>query len=81
MLSGLGHHALVSGDDKKGGLDTTHASQHVLDKILMTGHVYHTYLLARRQCQPGKAQVNGHLTFFFFFETVRINARERFNQR
>ncbi len=60
----------------KRGVQPADTCQHVLDEVAVTGYIYDADLLAAGQGQPGKAEVNGHKAFLFFFETVGIDAGE-----
>ena len=80
VLAGLGHDPFVGGDDKQGGVDAAHTGEHVLDKVFVAGDVDDADLLAARQGQPGKAQVDGHVPFFFFLEPVRVDTGQGVDQ-
>ena len=74
MFTGLRHHALICRDDQQRRIDPTDASQHVLDKIPVTGYIHDANFFATWQGKPGEAQVNGHLPFLLFFKAVGVNA-------
>ena len=80
VLSGLGHDAFVRGDDEEGEVDATDAGEHVLDESLMAGHVDKADVGTVGQLQPGEPEVDGHAPGLLFFETVRVDARQRLNQ-
>ncbi len=80
VLAGLGHHALVGGDDQQGQVDAAHAGQHVLDEALVAGHVDDADLLAAGQAQPGEAEVDGHLPLLLLLEAVGVDAGEGLHQ-
>ena len=73
MLPGLGHHAFFCGDNQKGQVNGTHASQHVLDEPLVARHVNDADLASAGQRHPGKAQVNGHLSGLLFGKAVGVD--------
>ena len=60
VLARLRHHALVGGHHQQCHVDAADARQHVLDEILVAGHIDDADLCAAGQGQPGKAQVDGH---------------------
>jgi hypothetical protein len=80
VFSGLGHDALIASNNEKSSVDAADTSQHVFDKILVTWHINDTDSLTTWQGQPGEAQVDGHLAFFFFPETIWINPCQGVNQ-
>ncbi len=94
MFTRLRHDALIRSDHEHGCVNTTHAGQHILDKINVSGDINNAYILRRslsevghpsavcpnRQIDPGKAQIDGHTTCLFFFQTVGINAGKCLNQ-
>ena len=81
MLHGLGHNAVIRGDDQHRQIDTAGTGQHIFDKFLMSGNVYHTGLGAIGPIQMGKAQLDGNAPLFLLDQAVGINARERFHQQ
>ena len=81
MLDGLGHHAVVCGDDQHGQVDAAGTCQHVLDEFLMSRHIHDAGLGAVWPVQVGKAQFNGNAALFFFHQPVRIDACEGLDQQ
>jgi hypothetical protein len=80
VLARLRHHALVRGDDEQRRLNAPHACEHVLDEVAVAGHVNHADGCAIGQREPREAEVNRHLAFAFFFEAVRVDAGQRFDE-
>ena len=81
VLARLRHHGLVRRDNEHGEVYPAHAREHVLDEALVAGHVDDADLAAAGQGEPGKAQLNGHLPVLLLLEPVRVDARERLDQR
>ena len=75
MFAGLRHDALVGGDDEQGCINAAHSGEHVLDKAFVAGHIDDADLAAAGQFEPGKAEVYGHATFFFFRQAIGVDAR------
>ena len=80
VLAGLGHDALVGGDDEQGGVNPADAGQHIFDEIAMPGHIDDADRFAIGQVQPGEAQVNGHAAGLLFGEPVRVDAAQFFDK-
>ncbi|MBA7573480.1 hypothetical protein ES708_15278 [subsurface metagenome] len=57
-----------------------YTGEHIFDKTLMTRYINHLGTTTAGQHEIGKADINGHLTFFFFLQAVRVHAAECFNQ-
>ena len=76
----LRHHALVGSDDKKGGVNATHARQHILNKVPVPGHIHDAGWFAAGEREPGKAQVYCHLPLLLLAEPVGVNAGESVNE-
>ena len=81
MLDGLGHKAFVGGHHQHGQVDAAGAGQHILDKLLMTGHIHDTGLGTVRKIQMGKAQLDGDAPLFLLLEPVGVDAGERLDQQ
>ena len=47
----------------------------------MARYVYYTNFLAAGQGKPSEAEINGHLTFLFFFKAIGVDAGEGSNER
>ncbi len=80
MFARLRHNAFIRGNYKKNGVNSPRASQHVIDEIPVTWNIHNADFLSRREIQPGKTQINGHLAFFFLAQTVRIDPGQRLDQ-
>ena len=76
MLTGLGHNALVRGDNKQYKVHANHARNHVVDKLFMARHVYYAHPVSSGQVKPGKAQVYGYAPALFLLPAVGIAAGE-----
>ena len=73
--------ALVGRHHEDGGVDGADACQHVADEPLVTRDVDDPHLPARRQLQPGEAQVNGETPTLLLLEAVRVDAGQRLDER
>ena len=81
VLPRLRHHGLVRRDNQHGKVNPAHAREHVLDEALVARHVDDADLAAAGQGEPGKSQLNSHLPVLLLLEPVRVDARERLDQR
>src|SRR5581483_2647711 len=76
VLAGLGHDALVGGDDQHGEVYAADAGEHVGDEVLVAGDVDDADLGAGGQLEPGEAEVDGHAAVALFLEAVGLDAGE-----
>ena len=81
VLARLRHHAFVGGDDQHGEVDAADAGEHVLDEVLVAGHVDDADLFAARQLQPGEAEVDGHAPVLLLLQAVRVDAGQGVHER
>ena len=81
MFPSLRHHRFIGGDHQQRDVDAADARQHIVDEPLMSRHVDDADLAARRQPKPREAQVNGKPALFFFGESVRVDPRQRLDER
>ena len=81
MLAGLGHHALIGGNNEQGQVNAAHPGQHIFDEALVARHVHDADLAAAGQRHPGKAQVNRHLPLLLLREPVGVNVGQGLDQR
>ena len=84
VFGGLGHDALVGGDNEESKIDAANAGKHVFDEIAVTGHVNDAHFFKIPidvQIEPGEAEVDGHLSFFFFAQAIGIDAAQGFYKR
>ena len=77
MLPGLGHYALVRGDDQQHKIHAHYSRHHVVYELLMPRHVYYAHPVAAGQVEPGKAQVYGDAPALLLLPAVGIAAGER----
>ena len=81
MLAGLGHNALVGGDDEQGQVNAADAGQHILDEPLVARHVDDADLAAAGQRHPREAQIDRHLPLLLLREPVGVDVGQRLHQR
>ena len=81
MLHGLGHHAVVCGDDQHGKVNAAGTGEHIFDEFFMAGHIHDADLGAVGPVQMGKAQLNGDAPLFFFLQPVGVDAGEGLDQQ
>lgn len=74
MLTRLGHDRLVGGNDQQRQVNSADTSQHVLDKVLVPGHIHDADVPTTGKRDPGKAQVDRHLSKLLFAEAIRVDA-------
>ena len=80
MLAGLGHDALVRGNDQHDEVHARRAGHHVFDEALMAGHVHNAQALAAGQIHPGEAELDGDAPTLFLAQTVAVDAGEGAHQ-
>src|SRR6478672_6193668 len=80
MLAGLGHDAVVGGDDQKHKIDAAGAGQHVVHELLVAWHIDKAEHLAVRRWQIGKAEIGSDAAGLFFLEAIGVDAGERPHQ-
>ena len=80
MLPSLRHDAFIRRNHEQGGIDSAHPGQHILNKITMAWDIHESQASSTRQRSPGEAEVDGHLTFFFFAQPIRIDPRQGLHQ-
>ncbi len=81
MFTGLGHHAIVTGDHQQRTVDAADARQHIGEKLLMARYVDKPRHAPVRLRPVGVAEVNGHATLLLFRQPVGVDAGERLQQR
>ena len=77
MLDGLGHDAVVRGDDEQGGVDRAHAGEHVADEVDMPRNVYEakqTIVSVRFISLVGEAEIDRQAPFFLLRKRVGIDS-------
>src|SRR2546421_598283 len=72
--------ALVGRHHEDGGVDGADPRQHVADEPLVTRDVDDPHLPARRQLEPGEAQVDGETPTLLLLEAVRVDAGQRLDE-
>ena len=80
VLPGLGHKALIRGDDQQHHVDAGGAHEHVVDQPLVSGHVHNAGPLAVGQRQLGKADLNRDAALLLFLQPVRVHAGQGLGQ-
>ena len=80
MFPRLRHHAFVRRDDQRQHVDAVRAGKHVLNETLVTGNVDETDAEIF-ELEIGEAEVDGDTAALFFWQAVRIRARERAYKR
>ena len=66
MFARLWFHGFIGCNHQQNRLDASRAGQHVADKPLMARNINKTEALPVRQCQVGKAEIDGNSPSFFF---------------
>jgi hypothetical protein len=74
MLARLRHHRLIGSDDEHGEVDTTGASQHVLDEALMTRDVDEGEVDAVA-CKVCETEIDCNPARLLFLQAVGIRSR------
>ena len=80
MLPGLGHDSLICRNDEKHHIHAGYSCRHIVDKPLMSRHVYDPGTPAIRKLKPGKSQIDGDPSPFFLFQTVCVSSGQCFDQ-
>ena len=76
MLFGLGHDAVVRGDDEQGGINGAHAGEHVADEVDMPRNIHEakqTVAVVRLISLEGEAEVDRQAPLFLLGEGVGID--------
>lgn len=85
MLAGLRLDGFVGRDHKQDHVNAAHTGEHIADKTFMAWNINEAIAelltAGRVEFQVGKTQVNGNAATLFLFQTVGINAGQRFHQR
>jgi hypothetical protein len=76
VLAGLGHDAVLGGDDEQDGVDATGAGDHGADERFMAGDVDDAGDEAGGDGPGGEAEFDGDAAAFFFGEAVGVDAGE-----
>src|SRR6185369_6083229 len=79
MLAGLRHHRFIGGDYEHHHIEAMRSGKHVFYKPLMAGHVYKTDSVVSNG-QIGETDVDSNAALFFFFESIGVDAGERFDE-
>jgi len=74
VFPGLGHDTFVSGDHKKDQVDPCGTRHHVLYEPLVARNINKAQPKAGRKGEGGEPELNGDAPFFFFLETVGVDA-------
>ena len=80
VLFRLGHPPVISSNHKKSHIHSAHASDHVVDKIGMTGNVDDSdlqelaFFCGIWQREVGESKFNCHTPALLFRQTIRIRA-------
>ena len=84
MFFSLRHPAIVSSNHQKREIDRADSSNHVSNKIFVTGHIddsnMEPLLLGPDNIQLCEAEIDCDLSRLFFGEPIRVDSRERFHQ-
>ena len=85
MLDGLGHHAVVRGDDQQCVIDAGCPGEHVMDELLVPGHVdeshHSTRIFAFAQRLVGVPEFDRDATRFLLFQPVGVDTGQRLDER
>ncbi len=81
VLAGLGHHALVGGDDEQHQVHAAHAGEHVLDEALVPGHVHDAEVHAAGRDERREAEVDGDAALLLFGQPVGVHAGQAAHER
>src|SRR5690606_3680135 len=81
VLAGLGHDALVGGDDEQDDVDAGRAREHVADEGLVARDIDDGELLPGREAEAGEAEVDGDAAALLLDEAVGVDAGERADER
>ena len=81
VLLGLGHGAVVGGDDQQRVIDAGNAGQHVANEALVTRHIDKPHDLAAGHRLVGEAQIDGHAAFFLFRQPVGVDPGQCLHQQ
>ena len=85
MFASLRLDAFIGGDDQQHQVNSAHACQHVAHKALVAGHIDEAYAnpaaIGGGEFEVSKPDIDRNATPLFFFETVGINAGQRFDER
>jgi hypothetical protein len=81
VLHGLGHDAVVGGDDEEREIDSAHACEHVAYEPLVSRNVDETDQAAAGKRQVREAEIDRNAARFLFRKAVGVHARERFHEQ
>jgi hypothetical protein len=81
VLAGLGHDALVGGDDQDGQIHPAGTGGHGLHEALVAGHVHHPGNRSIGQGEVGEAQLEGDAPPLLLRQPVGVDAGEGLHQR
>ena len=85
MLARLRHRPIVGGDDQQQEVDAGSAGEHVVDQLLVAGHIdeaeHIVSIFAIRQGRIGVAEIKRDAARLLFRQTIGIDAGERLHQR
>ena len=76
VFAGLGHDAVVGGDDEEDEVDAGGAGDHVLDEAFVSGDVDDADAASVGEVEGCEAEVDGDFAFAFFLEAVGVDAGE-----
>lgn len=79
VFAGLGHDAVVGGDDEDDAVDAGGPGDHGLDEVFVAGDVDDADFEAA-EIARGEAQLDAHAAFFFLLEAVGFTAGEQFDE-
>ena len=80
VLYGLGHHAVIGGDDEQGMVNAHGPCGHGVHEFFMARYVDDAQHIAIGQGAVGIAQLDGNAAGFLFLEAVSFHAGEGANQ-
>ena len=83
MLLGLRHPAVIGGNDKQCQVNGADAGDHVLDEVLVAGHINDTDPqgdIGRRKFERGEPQVDGQAARLLLRQAVCVGAGERLDK-
>jgi len=81
MLDGLGHDAFIGGDHQEGQVHPAGAGDHLLDELLVPGHVHHAQKYPIAQIELGETQLDADAPLPLFFQAIGIGAGQGGDQR
>ncbi len=81
VFAGLRHYAVITGHHQQGVIDSSHARQHVSEKLFMPGHVDKPDNAAIRLRPVGITEIDSHAALFLFRQAVGVYPGQPFEQR